>query len=269
MLAGHAARWENGTVISDNLSDVALSLRSNPPAGRQRRRLHDEIANWLGAAILSGRFKSGTTLPGEVEFSEALDVSRTAYREAVQVLAGKGLVESRPKAGTRVLPRQRWNLLDPEVLAWAFTGEPDINFVRQLFELRTIVEPAAAALAAERRTAADLKAMGAALSAMTQHTLKTVAGRCADRDFHDAILQATRNDALIALSSSIGAAVEWSTVFKHRARGLPRDPIPEHDRVYEAIVARDPKGAREGMHALINLAHKDTRLSMRKRTSAA
>jgi DNA-binding FadR family transcriptional regulator len=202
-----------------------------------------------------------------VEFSEALAVSRTAYREAIQVLVGKGLVESRPKAGTRVLPRQRWNLLDPEVLAWAFTGEPDIDFVRHLFELRTIVEPAAAELAAERRSAADLKAMGAALSAMTHHTLKTDAGRSADRDFHYAILRATGNDALIALSSSIGAAVEWSTVFKHLTRGLPRDPIPEHGRVYDAIAAADPRAAREGMHALIQLAHKDTRLSLRKRSN--
>ena len=64
-------------------------------------------------------------------------------REAIQVLTAKGLVESRPKAGTRVLPRNRWNLLDPDVLAWAFAGEPDIQFVRDLFELRAIVEPAA------------------------------------------------------------------------------------------------------------------------------
>jgi DNA-binding FadR family transcriptional regulator len=269
MLAPQIARWENGTVESENplLREVARSLRSKQPTGKQRR-LHDEIANWLGAAILSGRYPPGTTLSGEVEFSEALAVSRTAYREAVQVLVGKGLVESRPKTGTRVLPRERWNLLDPEVLAWAFAGEPDIDFVRQLFELRAIVEPAAAALAAERRSPADLTAMEAALSAMTRHTLTTDAGRTADRDFHDAILRATRNDALVALSSSIGAAVEWSTVFKHRTRGLLRDSIPEHGRVYEAIASGDPRGAREGMHALIDLAHKDTRLSLRKRSKA-
>src|SRR5947207_2728714 len=131
--------------------------------------------------------------------TETLGVSRSAYREAVQVLIAKGLVESRPKTGTRVLPRDRWNLLDPEVLAWAFAGEPDLGFIRNLFELRTIVEPAAAALAANRRSSDALKKMKDALATMTRHTLATDIGRAADRDFHDAILRATGNDALIVL----------------------------------------------------------------------
>jgi DNA-binding transcriptional MocR family regulator len=65
------------------------------------RRLHGAIAHKLGVAILSGKFAPGDTLSGEVAFSEALDVSRSAYREAVQVRTAKGFVESRPKAGTR------------------------------------------------------------------------------------------------------------------------------------------------------------------------
>ena len=151
-------------------SDAAIPSESatppRPPRGTGRR-LHGAIAHKLGTAILSGEYLPGDTLSGEVAFSEALDVSRSAYREAVQVLMAKGLVESRPKTGTRVLPRSRWNLLDPDVLAWAFAGEPDIDFVRGLFELRAIVEPAAAALAAERRDRADMKTMKDALAAMT------------------------------------------------------------------------------------------------------
>jgi DNA-binding FadR family transcriptional regulator len=174
------------------------------PTSQQRgtgRRFHGAVANWLGSAILSGKYPPGSTLSGEVEFSEKLDVSRSAYREAVQVLIAKGLLESRPKTGTRVLPRDRWNMLDPEVLAWAFSGEPDLAFVRNLFELRAIVEPAAAALAAARHTKAELKTIKDALAAMAEHKLTTEAGRSADRDFHGAILRATHNDALIALSS--------------------------------------------------------------------
>ncbi len=91
------------------------------------RRLRGAVANYLGTAIVSGRIAPGELLTGEVANAEALDVSRSAYREAVQVLTAKGLVESRPKAGTRVLPRSRWNLLDPEVLAWAFAKEPDMT----------------------------------------------------------------------------------------------------------------------------------------------
>ncbi len=240
-----------------------------PPGGRltpspkgSGRRLRGAVAHYLGTAIVSGQIAPGERLTGEVANSEALDVSRSAYREAVQVLTAKGLVESRPKAGTRVLPRNRWNMLDPAVLGWAFSGEPDLDFVRDLFELRAVVEPAAARFAAERREKPDLKAMKDALARMRRFTLATEPGRAADRDFHDAVLQATHNNALIALSASIGAAVNWTTQFKQRARALPRDPLPDHVRVYEAIAAGDAEAASEAMRALVELALEDTRSSM-------
>ena len=226
------------------------------------RRLHGAIAHRLGTDILSGKYPPGDVLPGEVVFAEELNVSRSAYREAIQVLTAKGLVASRPKAGTRVLPRERWNLLDPEVLGWAFAGEPDVEFVRSLFELRAIVEPAAARLAAERREKADLRTMKDALAAMRHHTLTTELGRAADRDFHNAILHATRNDALMVLSASIGAAVNWTTQFKQRSRALPRNPMPDHVRVYDAIAAEDGEAAAEAMRVLIDLALEDTRSAM-------
>ena len=136
-----------------------------PPGilGRRMRRLHETVTHDIGVAIVSGRYRPGDALSGEVASSEQLKVSRSAYREALRTLAAKGLVESRPKAGTRVSARARWNLLDPEVLAWFFETRPDEGFVNQLFELRMIVEPSAAALAAGRRTAAQLKSMAAAL----------------------------------------------------------------------------------------------------------
>jgi DNA-binding FadR family transcriptional regulator len=189
-------------------------------------------------------------------------VSRSAYREAIQVLTAKGLVESRTKAGTRVQPRSRWNLLDPDVLAWAFSGEPDLDFIRHLFELRSIVEPAAARLAATRRTRSDLTDLNAALSAMRRHTLATEAGQIADRDFHHALLRATQNDALVTLSASIGAAVSWTTRFKQRTKALPRDPIPDHARVVDAVAAEDATAAESAMRHLIDLAFSDTRASL-------
>ena len=247
--------------LADSVTDPVKVPRVPRGTGR---RLHGAIAHKLGTAILAGDYAPGDILPGEVAFSETLDVSRSAYREAVQVLTAKGLVESRPKAGTRVLPRSRWNLLDPDVLAWAFAGEPDIAFVRGLFELRAIVEPAAAALAAERRDRTDLKIMKDALAAMRRHTLATEIGRAADREFHDAVLTATRNDALIVLSASIGAAVNWTTQFKQRARALPRNPIPDHVLVYDAIAAGDAAAASTAMRTLVDLALEDTRLAMER-----
>ena len=115
-------------------------------------RIHGTIAHDIGVEIVSGLRKPGDVFGGEIEASEALGVSRTAYREAIRILAAKGLVESRPKAGTRVTPRSRWNMLDVDVLAWTFEGEPDTDFIIDLFELRGVIEPAAAAFAAARRT---------------------------------------------------------------------------------------------------------------------
>jgi DNA-binding FadR family transcriptional regulator len=249
------------------MSDGIISegaIESPRKARGTGRRLNGAVAHKLGLAILSGEYAPGDTLSGEIAFAEELEVSRSAYREAVQVLMAKGLVESRTKTGTRVLPRSRWNLLDPEVLAWAFAGKPDVEFVRNLFELRAIVEPAAARLAAERRDKTDLKVMKDALAEMRRHTLATEMGRAADRDFHTAILQATRNDALFTLSASIGAAVNWTTQFKQRGRNLPRNPLPDHMRVYDAIFAGDQDGASDAMRVLVDLALEDTRAAMER-----
>lgn len=224
------------------------------------RRLHGAIARKLGADILSGDYPAGATLPTEVSATETLGVSRAAYREAVQVLIAKGLVESRPKAGTRVLPREHWNLLDPDVLAWAFAREPDQRLIESLFELREIVEPAAAALAAERRSREDLQRMKAGLNLMRRHTLATEQGRQGDRQFHSALLHATRNDALITLSAGIAAGIAWTTVYKQRGRELPRDPLPVHVDVYDAIADRDPKRARKAMRVLVTSALEDIAL---------
>lgn len=250
------------------MDSTPIKSPENPGADsqtRQRgsgRRLRGAVAHYLGTAIVSGQIKPGERLIGEVENADALDVSRSAYREAVQVLTAKGLVESRPKTGTRVLPRDRWNLLDPMVLAWAFSGQPDTEFVRHLFELRSIVEPAAARMAAERRCKADIRAMKDALARMRRHTLATDEGRAADRDFHDALLCATQNDLMKTLSASIGAAVSWTTQFKQRMRALPRDPLPDHARVFDAISDGDPDAAFEAMKRLIDLALEDTKSAM-------
>jgi len=237
---------------------------ATPPAANRTsgRRLRGSVAHYLGIAIVSGRIEPGARLIGEIENAEALNVSRGAYREAVQVLTAKGLVASKPKDGTRVQPRSNWNLLDPMVLAWAFSGEPDVTFVRDLFELRAAVEPVIARLAAERRDKDDIRVMKKALADMRRHTLATETGRAADRAFHDALLRAARNEVMMSLAASIGSAVNWTTVFKQRARALPRDPVPDHLRVFEAVVAGDGEMAARAMQTLIDLAHEDTTAAM-------
>jgi len=231
-------------------------------------RLHGTIARQLGIQIVSGKYRSGDLLDGEIIAAERLAVSRTAYREAVRILAAKGLVDARPKIGTRVNPQALWHLLDPDVLDWTFASEPDLTLLDSLFELRKVVESAAAGLAAQRRSAAQLRDMRAALEGMAMHTLATEAGRQADLDFHTVLLRATGNPFIVSMANGVRAAIRTTTIYKQRKRPLRRNPLPDHLRVFEAIAAREPLRAQQAMGELIQLARIDTPTSAaaRRRT---
>ena len=243
----------------------AASIKTNARVRRRSLRLHGSIARDLGVLIVSGRYKPGELLNGEIAASDRLQVSRGAYREAVRILAAKGLVESRPKVGTRVSPPGCWHLLDPDVLSWIFEFEPDEGLLENLFELRKIVEPEAAALAALRRTDEELDAMARALDGMATHTLAVEAGRLADQEFHSALLRASGNAFLVSLTSGIAAAISWTTVFKQRDNPLSRDPVPDHKSVYDAVRSADPEAAHAAMANLVDLALLDTTNSRRIR----
>jgi DNA-binding FadR family transcriptional regulator len=234
------------------------AARENARARRRSLRLHGTIARDLGVLIVSGRYKPGELLNGEIAASDRLHVSRGAYREAVRILAAKGLIESRPKVGTRISQPERWHLLDPDVLSWIFESEPDDTLLANLFELRKIVEPQAAALAALRRTDEQLDTMSRALEDMAKHSLAMEAGRVADQQFHSALLRASGNAFIVSLTSGVAAAISWTTIFKQRHNPLSRDPIPDHVRVYEAVAASDPKAAHAAMENLVDLAFLDT-----------
>ena len=237
----------------------AKTLRTSKSfEGGRALRLHGAIARDIGVRIVSGRIAPGQVLNGEIEASERLKVSRTAYREAVRILAAKGLIESRPKLGTRVSEPQHWHLLDPDVIRWIFSGTPDESLLSALFELRTVVEPAAAALAAQRCTPEHLSVMRHALDVMAATSLAVDEGQQADCAFHRALLEASGNPFLVSLTSGVAAAVTWTTIFKQRKRPLPRDPMPDHERVYEAVASRNEMAAREAMAELVRLALLDT-----------
>src|SRR5207244_4849669 len=129
----------------------------SPPTSLNEKRLypavalHGRVAHEIGRRIVSGAIAEGSLLPRESELAAEHQVSRQAIREALKVLAAKGLVASRRRAGTRVRARAFWNLLDPNVLAWHPAGNVDPTFLNDLVELRQLIEPAAAELAARRR----------------------------------------------------------------------------------------------------------------------
>ena len=224
------------------------------------RRLPGSIADELGTAVLRGRHKPGTTFSGEIEASKKLKVSRTVYREAIRILIAKGLVASRPKTGTRVSEPASWHLLDPEVLGWAFKNEPDQALMWGLFELRMIIEPAAAELAAHRRSYAQLATMQNSLEMMRRRGLSVEEGRLADRVFHQTLLEATGNAFLTTLSPGMSAAIHWTTIYKARASTMVRDGLPQHEQVFEAIRLQQPAEARKSMTELVQMALDDTKL---------
>jgi DNA-binding FadR family transcriptional regulator len=226
--------------------------------GKKALRLHGTIARRLGILIVSGKHRPGDLLGGEISAAEQLAVSRTAYREAVRILAAKGLVDARPKVGTRINPRNMWHLLDPDVLDWMFESEPDLVLLDSLFELRDVVESEAAGFAAQRRTAAHLQGMRLAIEGMATHTLATEQGRQADLDFHTTLLLATGNPFIFSLANGVRAAIRATTIYKQRKQPLRRDPLPDHLRVFEAIAAKEPSKAKAAMSALIQLARIDT-----------
>jgi DNA-binding FadR family transcriptional regulator len=233
-------------------------------ASRQRRDpVHMTIARDLGITIVTGKRTPGTVLPREIELARQFRVSRGVIRESLRMLAAKGLVESRQKAGTRVRERKEWNMLDPILLSWMFEGAPPRDFVRSLFQLRMIVEPAAAELAALSRSARQLSRMGHALEQMAQHGLTKAEGQLADQEFHAIILEATGNELLVSLSASIAAAVRWSTYFKYRTTRHLRDSLPEHRTVFEAIANADATASREAAAALIRQAQLDTEAALK------
>jgi DNA-binding FadR family transcriptional regulator len=235
-------------------------------AGQERRRLdaardsdllHTAVARDLGIAIVQGWHQPGELLPSELTAVQTLKISRPAYREAIRMLAAKNLVEIRPKSGTRVLPRRQWNLLDPDVLGWILQNGPPDTFLTALFDVRMIVEPAAAALAAQRRTQAQLDEMAAALEVMGRHPHDSPEGQAADEVFHRVLLDAADNEVLSQLASLIAASVSYIAEFK-RNRHVPRDPKPDHDALYRAIAARRSEAARSIMLNLIGHAREDT-----------
>jgi DNA-binding FadR family transcriptional regulator len=214
------------------------------------RNLYGHVMHEIGQRIVSGKVQPGEVLPREETLAESLQVSRTALREALKVLSAKGLIESRAGVGARVLDERCWNQLDADVLAWRCASMPTDDFVDKLVEMREIIEPAAAASAARRRTAVQLAEIEAAFKAMeAAQTLDAWAE--ADLRFHEAVLQATGNELLSSLFSVVDTALGTFFVLSARTASNFKYSLPHHQKVLEAIRRGQPEVARKAMLAMI------------------
>ncbi|MBO8185627.1 FadR/GntR family transcriptional regulator [Streptomyces spirodelae] len=233
-------------------------------AGYAPRGVHGQTVEALAHRVLSGTLREGSTLDLGSLRAE-LGVSLTALRESLKVLAAKGMVDARQKRGTFIRPRTDWNLLDADVLRWQFqsattASEAAPPLLRDLDEVRGIVEPAAVRLAAERRTDADLAALERALAAMCEASDGAPEAVEADLAFHRALLAASHNELLERMEMVISTVRAARDRLVHGPGHHPLDPVPSHRAVLDAVRARDADAAEDAMRGLLAQAAQDVAL---------
>jgi DNA-binding FadR family transcriptional regulator len=231
--------------------------RRKPSRTFSQSSIHGRIAHEIGQRILRGDLVPGETLPSENDLGSGFGVSRTVLREAIKVLAAKGLVESRTKIGTRVKARDEWNLLDPDVLSWSLASHDAESYALAVSEMRRVLEPAGAALAAQRATAEQVGRIRAAYEAMEAAGPKTEDSVDHDLRFHLSILEATGNPFLVSMGHVIESAVAFNIKLSVEFPNLRVRSLPLHRMVLERIEKGDPRGAQAAMVKLLQEAQMD------------
>lgn len=210
--------------------------------------LFAHVVEELGSSIVRGDIKPDDPFPSEAELGLRFKASRSVIREAVKSLAAKGLLELRTRYGIRVLPPFHWNLLDVSVLSWRFASMPHELFFEELFEICSMIEPRAAALAAERATDREIEAIEEALQAMSSAATDGNEAIEADLAFHRAILAAAHNPLLLQMGNLIGIGLLTS----YRISSEPYTAmLVTHAEIYEAIRSRDAEQAQKKMCLLL------------------
>ena len=232
------------------------------------KNVHGNTVDYLGSAIVSGRFGAVGAIPPEPLLCEELGVSRTVIREAVKSLVAKGLIQTGPKVGTRVRASSQWNWFDPDVIGWQAKAGLTPEFIRDLQDLRLIMEPAAIRLAAQRATELDIASIEAAYAGM-EAAVET-GGDYVRQDllFHQGMIRASHNRMLEKMDQALGALLRTSFEISTVKKDGPRDSLPMHRAVLDAIIARDSDRAEDAIVVLIEDAHKDIEqvLKARRRT---
>ena len=227
---------------------LANPVSYRPPS---KSSLHTQVAEQLGSQIMQGKLEPGFILPNETVLGMQFGVSRTVLREAIKVLASKGLVEVRRKTGTRVRSNTDWNSLDPEVLSWQFSGTGVPAVLADLLELRRLIEPSAARFASLRATTCEVEAIGEALRDMEQSAGAPERSVEADLRFHLAILEATHNTFMRPFGALVQAALRASFLLTNEDNAAYRRTLGMHRRVLEAIENKLPDVAEQAMTKLI------------------
>jgi DNA-binding FadR family transcriptional regulator len=216
---------------------------------------HTAIAAALGGEILSGARPPGSRLPSVEEMNARFGVSRVVVREVIKTLTAKGRVASRTRVGTVVRDPGAWNWLDAEVLEWRVQMGLDQSFLEQIVAVRGVIEPAAAAMAARHRTAADMARLRDCMEAMRRAEGDSHRFAEADLAFHLAVGQASGNPLVGSFAPVIRVALKG--FFALSAASLKQiekghaGASARHGAIVTAIGARDEDGARAAMLRVI------------------
>lgn len=219
-------------------------------------RLYEQIVQQVEESIHKGTLKPGDQLPPERELAQQFGVSRTAVREAVKALREKGLVEAYPGRGTFIMDEASYSIrlsLDRMMKLGQAEGSG------YLVEVREILEPEIAALAAARAGEDDLAAMREAVAVMNDSKKDPDAFIEADLDFHLALAEAAANPLILSLIDSIVGLLREQRMRIFQVEGGPERGQYHHKRILEAIEHRDPAGAREAMKAHLQQVREDSR----------
>ena len=210
---------------------------------------HDQVARALGTEILAGRYGPGANVPSEAELLARFRVSRTVLREVLKTLAAKGLVSSKTRVGTRVSDPVHWNLFDAAALSWRVSLGLDEAFRRELLEIRRLIEPRAAELAALRREAADIAELRRLVERMRAagHSRRSFAE--ADLNFHLEVGAASGNTLMRSLAGVIETALIASFTLSSPTESLElqAENVRNHEKIVDAIEAGDPQLASQAM----------------------
>lgn len=231
----------------------------DPAAGPSARKaaatsFTDKVSRALAIEILSGRYPEGGILRPDLDMSNRYGVSRTVLREAIRVLTGKGLLEARAGVGTRVRRRSEWHLFDPDVLLWQGEAGLGPDFIRHLGEMRLILEPEAAALAARRHSQVDIDHLVRLADRMAARGISVEAFAKADLEFHLAISASAGNPFLRAVSALIEVSLTASlrrTWPGDEPSGTAQSALA-HRAIVDAIAAGDCDAARSAMRRVID-----------------
>jgi DNA-binding FadR family transcriptional regulator len=221
------------------------------------RRLHAQVVDALVRLIVSGELAPGSLLPTEPEMSGRFGVSRAVVREALRILDAKGLIDVRQGSGTRVTPPDRWDPLDPAVLAVLRGHGPSAAVLRDLLEARTIIECQVAALAAERAGPDELSALEDALRIMRESIDEPPRFVTGDSAFHLTLLRAARNRVLERMTQPMHELLAYAQALTDAIPGVLARALREHEAIAQAVVRGDAEGARAAMHTHLAQTQRD------------